>query len=101
MAGLLRLVVKPTEPLKLMTLRRMPPNLRKEAEKLAWGAVLFVQGQVADILAATDVATKAARVFASEVAGNCPQHINTVAFIGSVADVRQAKAAIEDWGWKP
>ncbi len=100
MAGTLRLVVKPTDALKSMTLRRMPLEQRKEAEKISWGALLFVQGQVADILAATDIATKAARVYASELTGNCPQHINTVAFVGSVADVRQAKTAIEEWGWK-
>jgi microcompartment protein CcmL/EutN len=93
-----QLIVKPSPSCRAMILRRMMHGGREEAEKSGWGAALLVQGQVAEVIAAVDVGTKASSVFAAELVGNCPQHINTVAFLGSVADVKQALGALKDWG---
>ncbi len=38
------------------------------------GAVGLVQGSLADIIAAADVAEKAAEVWVEEIRGICPQH---------------------------
>ena len=35
---------------------------------------------------------------AREVWGNCPQHITTVAFLGTQADVRQVLSALKSEG---
>lgn len=93
-----QLIVKPSPSCRAMILRRMVRGGREEAEAGSWGAALLVQGQVAEIIAAVDVGTKAASVVAAELVGNCPQHINTVAFLGTVADVKQALGALKDWG---
>jgi len=60
--------------------------------------VLLIQGQVAQILAALDIAVKVSSVRGYEVVGNCPQHINTIAIIGNVAQVQQALNALKDGG---
>jgi chemotaxis response regulator CheB len=71
----------------------------EEALKSAnWGAVLLVQGPLADLYYAADVGAKISPVTVAEVAGNCPQHIVTMAFIGAVADVTQVMAALRNEG---
>ncbi|MDD4364447.1 MAG: BMC domain-containing protein [Synergistales bacterium] len=92
------LIVKPTAACRRIIERRMASRWDETMEKASWGAVLLVQGPVAEILAAVDVATKAASVSAGEIVGNCPQQINTVAFVGAVADVKLALAALREWG---
>jgi hypothetical protein len=47
---------------------------------------------------AADIGAKASPVAVLEVAGNCPQHIVTMAFIGAVADVSQVSAALRNEG---
>ena len=92
-----RLIQAPSEATREMLARRM--GLRKdEPVPGSWGAVLLVQGQVADLFAAVDLGTKAAPVAAREVWGNCPQHITTVAFLGTQADVRQVLSALKSDG---
>lgn len=92
------LVVKPTEACRRIIERRMGARKDEAMEKASWGAVLLVQGPVAEILAAVDVATKASSVAAGEIVGNCPQQVNTIAFVGAVADVKLALAALKEWG---
>ena len=53
---------------------------------------------MADLFAAVDVGAKAAPVSVREVWGNCPQHLNTVAFWGTAADVRQVLSALKNEG---
>ena len=97
MALIHRLIQAPSETTRAMLARRM--GLRKdEAVPGPWGAVLLVQGQVADLFAAVDVGAKAAPVSVREVWGNCPQHLNTVAFWGTAADVRQVLSALKNEG---
>lgn len=98
MAMTCHLVVRPTEACRRIIERRLATKRDEALEGALWGAVLLVQGPVAEILAAVDVATKAAPVVAGEVVGNCPQQINTVAFIGAVSDVKLALAALKEWG---
>lgn len=63
-----------------------------------WGAVLLVQGSVSEIMAVADIGVKNASVTAVELVGNCPQHINTVAFIGSSAQIEQVVRALKTGG---
>ncbi len=91
----MRLVVRPSKAFLDVVRARVRPAGAMEGAEV--GAVLLVQGQVVDAVAALDVATKAAAVGGAELVGNCPQQLNTVVFWGDVAAVKQAMAALEAW----
>jgi hypothetical protein len=97
-----RFINAPSEFTKRMLLRRMSfGRAADDAETLnaiAWGAVLLVQGTIPELFYAVDVGTKASAVYVGEVLGNCPQNIVSMAFVGSVADVRQVLAALKSEG---
>lgn len=58
-------------------------------------AVGLVQGNVADIIMAADVAEKASTVEISEINGICPQHITMIGVFGDIAAVNEAMNAIK------
>ena len=58
------------------------------------GAVGLVQGMLADMIAATDVAEKAAEVWVEEIRGICPQHFTMIAILGDIAEVGAALDAV-------
>jgi hypothetical protein len=58
------------------------------------GAVGLVQGQLADMIAAADVAEKAAEVWVEEIRGICPQHFTMIAILGDIAEVGAALDAV-------
>jgi len=58
------------------------------------GAVGLVQGALADMLYAADVAEKAAQVDVEEIRGICPQHVTLIAIFGAIADVDAALKAV-------
>ena len=60
-------------------------------------AIGLVQGSVADVIMASDVAEKASNVEVSEINGNCPQHITMIGIFGDVAAVTEALNAIHIW----
>ncbi len=65
-----------------------------EAE-VPFTAVGLVQGRVVDMIAAADVAEKAASVRVFDLKGICPQHITMIGIFGDIADVKASMAAIE------
>lgn len=65
-----------------------------EAE-VPFTAVGLVQGKVVDMIAAADVAEKAASVRVFDLKGICPQHITMIGIFGDIADVKASMAAIE------
>lgn len=102
MALTYRLILAPSESTKRMLARRMTFGLaREEAENLhqrSWGAVLLVQGPMPEIFYAADLGAKTSPVWTAEVAGNCPQNIISMAFVGGVADVKQVLSALKSGG---
>ena len=58
-------------------------------------AVGLVQGKVVDMIAAADVAEKAANVRVYDLKGICPQHITLIGIFGDIADVKASNQAIE------
>ena len=60
-------------------------------------AIGLVQGSVADVIMAADVAEKASNVEISEINGNCPQHITMLGIFGDIAAVNEAINAIKTW----
>jgi len=70
------------------------------------GAVGLVQGALADMITAADVAEKAAQVEVEEKAaqveveeirGVCPQHVTLIAIFGDIADVDAALKAVTEF----
>lgn len=66
-----------------------------EAE-VSFTAVGLVQGKVVDMVAAMDVAEKAANVRVFDLRGLCPQHITMIGILGDIADVKASIQAIEE-----
>ncbi len=97
------LIIAPSTSCKRILKNRIRRGIfREEDEELLnnvkWGAVLILQGMVAQTIAAVDVATDIASVEAFEVMGNCPQHMPAVAIIGTVAEVERALEALKGGG---
>lgn len=90
------LIHAPSRDTREMILRRIRHGV--DTEGLSWGAVLLAQGSVSEIIAAADEGTKAVPVRAVELLGNCPQHINTVAFIGASAQIEQVLRVLKNGG---
>jgi len=65
-----------------------------EAE-VPFTAVGLVQGRLVDMIAAADVAEKAANVRVFDLRGLCPQHITMIGIFGDIAEVKASIAAIE------
>ncbi len=65
-----------------------------EAE-VPFTAVGLVQGKVLDMIAAADVAEKAADVRVFDLKGICPQHVTMIGIFGDIADVKASITAIE------
>lgn len=61
---------------------------------LQFDAVGLIQGKLLDMLAAADVAEKAAAVHVEEIRGLCPQHFAVLAVFGDTASVEAALGAI-------
>ena len=59
-------------------------------------AVGLVQGKVVDMIAAADVAEKAADVKVFDLKGICPQHIAMIGIFGDIADVKASIQAIHE-----
>jgi hypothetical protein len=102
MALLYKLINAPSSSTKKILIRRILTG-RASAEEEAlnaahWGAVLLLQGNIPEMFGAVDIGTKTSPVLAVEVAGNCPQNIVTMAFIGNVADIRQIQSALKSEG---
>jgi ethanolamine utilization microcompartment shell protein EutS len=60
------------------------------------GAVGLVQGALAEMIAAADIAEKEATVQVEEIRGVCPQHITMLAIYGDIAAVECALKAIKE-----
>jgi hypothetical protein len=66
-----------------------------EAE-VPYSAVGLIQGKVVDMIAAADVAEKAASVRVFDLKGICPQHVTMIGIFGDIADVKASVKAIEE-----
>ena len=96
MAMKYELINAPTKATRAMIQRRTAHGV--ELGTPNWGAVLLVQGMVIDIVAAADIGAKAAAVTVAELLGNCPQHINSLAFIGTPSQINQVLDALRNGG---
>ncbi len=61
----------------------------------------LIQGQLAEIIIAGDIAEKASSVQIAEIAGVCPQHVILIGVFGDNAAVSEALNAVEKWDNDP
>lgn len=57
----------------------------------------LIQGQLAEIVAATDIAEKASSVQIAEITGSCPQHITMIGVFGETSSVEESIKAVQNW----
>ncbi|MDD3158323.1 hypothetical protein [Anaeromusa sp.] len=75
-----RIIRAPRPNTVAMLLRRTAPEAKKQLEGLHFDAIGLIQTDVPSLFYFADIAQKAGNVVAAEIVGNCPQHINTMAF---------------------
>ncbi|MBC7330795.1 BMC domain-containing protein [bacterium] len=91
----IKFIKSPTPNTIALLAQRVSPE-RRERIKGVWDAVGLVQGHLADIFAAADIAEKSANVVVEEIRGVCPQHMTMIAIFGDTASVETALRAIID-----
>jgi ethanolamine utilization microcompartment shell protein EutS len=57
----------------------------------------LIQGQLAEIVAAADIAEKASSVQIAEIVGSCPQHITMIGVFGETSSVEESIRAVRSW----
>lgn len=62
-------------------------------------ALALLNGNVSDLIYASDLAQKASDVEVFEISGNCPQHLTCLAILGSASAVDEAIERIEREPW--
>ena len=90
----IRIINAPTPEVMAMLAYRMRPQARESLQSLNFRAVGLVQANVADLFYFADVAGKASFVVTTELSGNCPQQLTTLAVFGEISAVRVAMQAI-------
>ncbi|MCB2185589.1 MAG: BMC domain-containing protein [Deltaproteobacteria bacterium] len=78
-----------------MLMSRMGGSAKKSLEVMDFSAVGLVQGRLLDMIAASDVAEKAAAVQVYDLKGTCPQHTTMIGIFGDIAAVKAALDAVE------
>ncbi|GHD12334.1 BMC domain-containing protein [Tianweitania populi] len=78
-----------------MLQRRMPPHGRAWVQANRVDSIGLMQVSVADLFYFSDLALKAADVFAVEIYGTCPQHVTSLAVLGETSSVKLAMETIE------
>lgn len=90
----IRVINAPTDDVLQILARRVAHDIRPRLLGSGVDAIGLVQCSVVDVLFFADVAEKAADVVATEMFGNCPQHITSLAVFGTTSAVRNAMEAI-------
>ncbi|MBZ4666606.1 BMC domain-containing protein [Mahella sp.] len=60
-------------------------------------SVGLIQGQLAEIIAAADIAEKSSDVQIAEIAGSCPQHITMIGVFGETSSVEESIKVVQNW----
>jgi ethanolamine utilization microcompartment shell protein EutS len=78
-----------------MLMTRMGTSGKKTLEVVNFSAVGLVQGRLVDMIAAADIAEKAASVHVFDLKGTCPQHLTMIGIFGDIAAVKTSLDAIQ------
>jgi hypothetical protein len=91
-----RIINAPRRDVVRMLERRMPKEAREELQKRSFTAVGLVQTSIPNLYYYADIAQKASNVFVTELTGNCPQNITSLALFGETSAVKAALSAVEN-----
>lgn len=80
--------------LRILSRRIKDERIKERIKKGQVKALGLVQGQLAEVISASDLAEKASNVEVAEIAGTCPQHIAMIGIFGDTAEVSEAMQAI-------
>jgi hypothetical protein len=78
-----------------MLMTRMGASGKKTLEIVSFSAVGLVQGRLVDMIAAADIAEKAADVHVFDLKGSCPQHLTMIGIFGEIAAVKTSLESIQ------
>lgn len=78
-----------------MLMTRMGASGKKTLEIVSFSAVGLVQGRLVDMIAAADIAEKAADVHVFDLKGSCPQHLTMIGIFGEISAVKTSLEAIQ------
>ncbi len=92
----IRLVKRPSRGFWSILEGRRVDNQYFEKYHQPTDAVGMIQGPVAAILAASDIAEKAAAVQVAEIRGVCPTHMTMIAVYGDTSAVESALQAVNE-----
>lgn len=92
----IQFIKRPTQGTLKMLFRRSGTLRNQEPGTSHVEAVGLVQGPLADIIAAGDVAEKTSGVTVEEIQGICPQHFTMIAIFGDTSAVAVALIAISE-----
>lgn len=98
---LIKSINSPSKGIMRILLRKIKDDIVKEyLQKGIVNSLGLIQGQLAEIIIAGDIAEKAANVEIAEISGVCPQHIMMIGVFGDNAAVSEALKAVEIWSSK-
>lgn len=83
--------------LRLLLRKIYDDQVKVNLQKSTITSVGLIQGQLAEIIAAGNVAEKASNVEVAEIVGTCPQHISVIGVFGETSAVLEAIKAVQDW----
>lgn len=83
--------------LRLLLLKIYDDRVKTDLQNSIINSIGLIQGQLAEIIAAGNVAEKASSVEIAEIAGTCPQHISIIGVFGETAAVLEAIKAVQAW----
>lgn len=72
-------------------------NVKEYLQSSSVNSIGLIQGQLAEIIAAADIAEKASDVEVTEITGICPQHITMIGVFGETSAVLEAIKAVQNW----
>lgn len=91
----IRIIKSPTNgTIEMLNRRRSLTHPNQELKR--YDTIGLVQGKLIDMIAAADLAEKAANVEVEEIRGICPQHFVLLALYGDTASVEAAIKAIQN-----
>lgn len=69
-------------------------SIKSKLEDEKYNSLGLIQGSLAEIIVAGDIAEKASNVDITEISGICPQHITMIGVFGDTAAVSEALKAV-------
>lgn len=82
---------------KILSRRIMDDDVKEKLNHGKITSIGFIQGSMALIILAGDIAEKTSNVDIAEIVGNCPQHVVVMGVFGDTSSVSEALKAVEKW----